>query len=116
VSAADVASPDSLAKAAQMAAAHLGDISGWVNNAGIVQMMPAKDVSPDAFAREFEINVAGVMYGAQTAYRVFAGKGGAIVNIASNAGQSGLPEHGRLQCNEGGGDQSHPFAGARMGG
>ncbi len=91
VSAADVAVPDSLVKAAEMAAARLGNLSGWVNNAGIVQMIPAKDVSPDAWRREFEINVAGVMNGAQTALRVFAGKGGAIVNVASNAGKVGFP-------------------------
>jgi NAD(P)-dependent dehydrogenase (short-subunit alcohol dehydrogenase family) len=90
VSAADVAAPDSLVKAAEMAAAQLGDLSGWVNNAGIVQMIPAKDFTPNAWRREFEINVSGVMNGAQTAFRVFAGKGGAIVNIASNAGKVGF--------------------------
>jgi NAD(P)-dependent dehydrogenase (short-subunit alcohol dehydrogenase family) len=49
VSAADVAAPDSLAKAAEEAAAQLGYLSGWVNNAGIVQMIPAKDVTPNAW-------------------------------------------------------------------
>ena len=91
VSAADVAAPDSLVKAAEAAAAQLGNLSGWVNNAGIVQMIAAKDVTPNAWRREFEINVAGVMNGAQTAVRVFAGKGGAIVNVASNAGKVGFP-------------------------
>ena len=60
----------SLAKAAEMAAARLGNLSGWVNNAGIVQMIPAKDVSPDAWRREFDINVGGVMNGAQAAPRL----------------------------------------------
>ena len=91
VSVADVAAPDSLVKAAEMAAVRLGNLSGWVNNAGIVQMIPAKDVSPDAWRREFDINVGGVMNGAQTAIRAFAGKGGAIVNVASNAGKVGFP-------------------------
>ncbi|HLJ71475.1 MAG TPA: SDR family oxidoreductase [Roseiarcus sp.] len=89
--AADVADPSSLARAAEAAAARLGALSGWVNNAGIVQMGPAKDFSPEAWRREFEINVGGVMNGAQAAYRAFAGQGGAIVNIASNAGKVGFP-------------------------
>jgi NAD(P)-dependent dehydrogenase (short-subunit alcohol dehydrogenase family) len=89
--AADVADPVSLAKAAQTAAARLGRLSGWVNNAGIVQMIPAKDISPEAWSREFQVNVAGVMNGAQAAFRAFGGKGGAIVNIASNAGKVGFP-------------------------
>jgi NAD(P)-dependent dehydrogenase (short-subunit alcohol dehydrogenase family) len=91
VSAADVADPGSLAKAAEAAAVRLGALSGWVNNAGIVQMIPAKTISPEAWAREFQINVAGVMNGAQAALGAFAGKGGAIVNIASNAGKVGFP-------------------------
>ncbi|HLH51880.1 MAG TPA: SDR family oxidoreductase [Roseiarcus sp.] len=89
--AADVADPASLAKAAEAAAARLGALSGWVNNAGIVQMTPAKDFSPEAWRREFDVNVGGVMNGAQAAYRAFAGRGGAIVNIASNAGKVGFP-------------------------
>src|SRR5579872_3255533 len=89
--AADVADPSSLARAAEAAAARLGALSGWVNNAGVVQMGPAKDFSPEAWRREFEINVGGVMNGAQAAYRAFAGQGGAIVNIASNAGKVGFP-------------------------
>jgi NAD(P)-dependent dehydrogenase (short-subunit alcohol dehydrogenase family) len=91
VCAADVADPSSLAKAAEAAEVLLGPLSGWVNNAGIVQMIPAKAISPEAWAHEFQINVAGVMNGAQAALRAFAGKGGAIVNIASNAGKVGFP-------------------------
>jgi NAD(P)-dependent dehydrogenase (short-subunit alcohol dehydrogenase family) len=88
---ADVADSASLAPAADKAATRLGQLSGWVNNAGIVQMVPAKDLSPEALRREFEVNVAGAMNGAQAAFRAFAGRGGAIVNIASNAGKVGFP-------------------------
>ena len=90
-SAADVTDPDSLARAVEAAVARLGPIDGWVNNAGIVQMIAAKDVTPDAWKHEFEVNVVGVMNGAQAARRAFAGRGGAIVNIASNAGKVGFP-------------------------
>jgi NAD(P)-dependent dehydrogenase (short-subunit alcohol dehydrogenase family) len=87
---ADVTDPASLAKAAA-AAARLGPIGGWVNNAGIVQMIAASDLAPEAWRREFEVNVGGVVNGAQAARLAFAGKGGAIVNIASNAGKVGFP-------------------------
>jgi len=87
---ADVTDPASLAKAAA-AASRLGPIGGWVNNAGVVQMIAASDLAPEAWRREFEVNVGGVVNGAQAARLAFAGKGGAIVNIASNAGKVGFP-------------------------
>jgi NAD(P)-dependent dehydrogenase (short-subunit alcohol dehydrogenase family) len=86
----DVTDPASLANAA-VAAARLGAVSGWVNNAGIVQMIAASDLTPEAWRREFEVNAGGVVNGARTARLAFAGKGGAIVNIASNAGKIGFP-------------------------
>jgi NAD(P)-dependent dehydrogenase (short-subunit alcohol dehydrogenase family) len=87
---ADVTDPASLARAA-VAAADLGAIRGWVNNAGVVQMIAARDLAPEAWRREFEVNVGGVVNGAQAARLAFAGNGGAIVNIASNAGKVGFP-------------------------
>jgi NAD(P)-dependent dehydrogenase (short-subunit alcohol dehydrogenase family) len=87
---ADVTKPESLADAVR-AAARLGPIDGWVNNAGIVQMISASEVTPDAWRREFDVNVGGVVNGAQAARLAFAGRGGAIVNIASNAGKVGFP-------------------------
>jgi meso-butanediol dehydrogenase/(S,S)-butanediol dehydrogenase/diacetyl reductase len=86
---ADVTNPVSLALAAE-AAVQLGAIRGWVNNAGVVQMIAAGDLAPEAWRREFEVNVGGVVNGAQAARLAFAGKGGAIVNIASNAGKVGF--------------------------
>jgi len=86
---ADVTDPASLAEAAA-AATQLGAIRGWVNNAGVAQMIAASDLVPEAWRREFEVNVGGVVNGAQAARLTFAGKGGAIVNIASNAGKVGF--------------------------
>src|SRR6185312_15205207 len=87
----DVTNPVTLAAAVAAATKKLGPLSGWVNNAGIVQMIPATEFSPEKWDREFAVNVAGVMNGAQAAYRAFADRGGAIVNIASNAGKVGFP-------------------------
>ena len=89
--AADVTDPVSVARAAEAAMGHFGHFWGWVNNAGIVKMAPAATIAPDDFDSEFAVNARGVLIGAQAAYRAFAGKGGAIVNIASNAGKVGFP-------------------------
>jgi NAD(P)-dependent dehydrogenase (short-subunit alcohol dehydrogenase family) len=89
--AADVTDAAAVAGAAEAAVARFGRLSGWVNNAGIVRMAPAAAIAPDDFDRELAVNARGVLIGAQAAYRAFAGKGGAIVNIASNAGKVGFP-------------------------
>ena len=88
---ADVTDPVSLEAAADKACQRLGPISGWVNNAGIVQMGPAEDITAKNWDQEIAVNVRGVLHGSQTAYRQFQGRGGAIVNIASNAGKVGFP-------------------------
>ena len=88
---ADVTSAASVARATEAAVARFGHLWGWVNNAGIVKMAPAAAIAPDDFDRELAVNARGVLIGAQAAFRAFAGKGGAIVNIASNAGKVGFP-------------------------
>ena len=89
--AADVADLAAMHRAAKSAIDRFGQVHGWVNNAGIVQMMPATAYSPEAWSREFAVNVQGVMNGAQAACAAFGNRGGAIVNIASNAGKVGFP-------------------------
>lgn len=89
--AADVTDPDSLDRATETAANRFGRVSGWVNNAGIVRMGPAETISPEAWDSELGVNTRGVLLGAQAAFRAFDGEGGAIVNIASNAGKVGFP-------------------------
>jgi NAD(P)-dependent dehydrogenase (short-subunit alcohol dehydrogenase family) len=66
----------------------MGRLDGLVNNAGIVRLGPADATTPEAFDLEMAVNVKGVLLTAQAAARHF-GDGGAIVNIASNAGKVG---------------------------
>jgi NAD(P)-dependent dehydrogenase (short-subunit alcohol dehydrogenase family) len=89
--AADVTDPAAMHRTASAAVERFGKLDGWVNNAGIVQMLPATDYSPETWSREFSVNVQGVVNGAQAACRAFGKNGGAIVNIASNAGKVGFP-------------------------
>jgi len=89
--AADVTDTASLAAASEAAIARFGALHGFVNNAGIVRMGPAESITAEGWDLEFRVNARGVLLGAQAAHRAFAGRGGAIVNIASNAGKVGFP-------------------------
>jgi len=68
-----------------------GRFDGLVNNAGIVRLGPATEMKPADFDAEYAVNVKGVLVAAQAAAALMAGQGGAIVNVASNAGKVGYP-------------------------
>jgi len=91
VAAADVTDATSLRAACDAAVVRFGALHGFVNNAGIVRMGPAEAITPEGWDQEFAVNTRGVFLGAQAAHRSFAARGGAIVNIASNAGKVGFP-------------------------
>ena len=87
--AADVTKPASLGAAFDAVAAKWGRLDGLVNNAGVVRLGPAEETTPEGLDLELAVNVKGVLLASQAAAARFAGKGGAIVNIASNAGKVG---------------------------
>ncbi len=89
--AADVTDPASLDAAFAEIARRFGRLDGLVNNAGIVRMGPADGITPAALDLELAVNVKGVLLAAQAAAKHFGEAGGAIVNIASNAGKVGYP-------------------------
>jgi NAD(P)-dependent dehydrogenase (short-subunit alcohol dehydrogenase family) len=89
--AADVTDRASLERVVETAAGRFGRLHGWVNNAGIVRMEPAETISAEDWDREHAVNARGVLLGSQAAFGAFRGHGGAIVNIASNAGKVGFP-------------------------
>jgi meso-butanediol dehydrogenase/(S,S)-butanediol dehydrogenase/diacetyl reductase len=68
-----------------------GRLDGWVNNAGVVKMDSALDIAEEDWRFQFEVNVQGLFVCCQLAARqiMAQGGGGAIVNIASNAGKVG---------------------------
>jgi len=86
---ADVTDPASLDAAFVQLAGKFGRFDGLVNNAGVVRLGPAEAATPANLDLEFAVNVKGVMLASQAAARQFSDKGGAIVNIASNAGKVG---------------------------
>ncbi len=86
---ADVTDKASLEAAFDAAVAKWGRLDGLVNNAGIVRLGPAEETTAEGFDLEYAVNVKGVLLASQIAAKHFAGKGGAIVNVASNAGKVG---------------------------
>jgi NAD(P)-dependent dehydrogenase (short-subunit alcohol dehydrogenase family) len=70
----------------------LGPLDAVVNNAGIMPVTPFEEESEDSVRRQVEINLLGVITGTQLAIKRLRPRGsGYIVNIASQAGKSGLP-------------------------
>jgi meso-butanediol dehydrogenase/(S,S)-butanediol dehydrogenase/diacetyl reductase len=71
-----------------------GSLDIWVNNAGIGYIMkPLMDVTPDDWRAVIDVNLTGCFFGIKAAAEkmIAQGKGGRIVNIASQAAKSGFP-------------------------
>jgi NAD(P)-dependent dehydrogenase (short-subunit alcohol dehydrogenase family) len=70
----------------------LGPLDAVINNAGIMPVTQFEDESEDSVRRQIDINVGGVITGTQLAIKRLRPRGsGYIVNIASQAGKSGIP-------------------------
>ncbi len=71
-----------------------GGVDVMINNAGIGFMMkPLLDVDPADWAKVIAVNLSGAFYSTQAAAKamVTAGRGGRIINIASQAAKTGFP-------------------------
>jgi len=88
---ADVVDAEAIGRAIEKMVGELGPVDGLVNNAGVIVMEPAKETTRDAWERQFDVNVWGLMNCCQAAARQMMAQGtqGAIVNVASNAGKVG---------------------------
>ena len=73
----------------------LGGIDILVNSAGIVDLAPAEDLSASAWDRTIAVNLTGSFLMAQVVGRamIARGKGGRIVNLASQAGSVAIEAH-----------------------
>jgi len=89
----DVTDPESITAVIARAAGAFGRLDGWVNNAGILRMEAALDVPAADWEAQMRVNVSGLFSCCQIVARRFIaqGDGGAIVNVASNAGKVGYP-------------------------
>jgi NAD(P)-dependent dehydrogenase (short-subunit alcohol dehydrogenase family) len=88
----DVTCADSIAAAMAV----LGDqpLAGLVNNAGIATLGPLELLPTDAWRKQFEVNVIGLVAVTQACIPLLRRGPGRIVNIGSIAGRSALPGSG----------------------
>lgn len=87
----DVTSQDSIDQAIRVVEAKRGGIDILINNAALFDMAPITDITRDSYERLFAINVSGTLFTLQAVARsmIERGKGGKIINMASQAGRRG---------------------------
>jgi NAD(P)-dependent dehydrogenase (short-subunit alcohol dehydrogenase family) len=88
----DVADPESVRRLVQQTVAAYGRLDAAFNNAGEGhQPTPLADLDVDAFDRAVRVNLRGIFLAMKfEILSMLAGEGGAIVNMSSTAGLSGV--------------------------
>jgi len=86
----DQASIDACVAAVQ---ARAGGLDILINNAALFDLAPITEITRASFDRLFAINVAGTLFMLQACAKVMIaqGRGGRIINMASQAGRRGEP-------------------------
>ncbi|SLN73664.1 L-iditol 2-dehydrogenase [Ruegeria meonggei] len=89
----DVTDQVSIDRAVAHTAKELGQIDILVNNAALFTAAPIVEIERDDYERAFDVNVAGTLFTLQAVARhmIEHGKGGKIINMASQAGRRGEP-------------------------
>lgn len=70
---------------------HAGGLDILVNNAALFDLAPIVEITRESYERLFSINFAGTLFTLQAAARqmIAQGRGGKIINMASQAGRRG---------------------------
>ncbi len=89
----DVTRQDSIDAVVDKVVASAGGIDILVNNAAVFDLAPILEVTRESFDRVFDVNVKGLLFTLQAVARrmVEQGRGGKIINMASQAGRRGEP-------------------------
>ncbi len=87
----DVTDTRSIERAVEVAMAKTGGIDILVNNAAVFDMAPITEITWESYDRVFAINVQGALFTLQAVAKsmIARGKGGKIINMASQAGRRG---------------------------
>ena len=89
----DVTSQESIDNGVAQAVEKLGQIDILINNAALFTAAPVVEIERADFDKVFAVNVSGTLFTMQAAARhmIGRGKGGKIINMASQAGRRGEP-------------------------
>ena len=87
----DVTKQDSIDQAVNTAVDQLGGIDILINNAAIFTAAPITEIQREDYQQVFDINVSGTLFTLQAVAKkmIERGKGGKIINMASQAGRRG---------------------------
>lgn len=87
----DVTKQESIDQAVNTAVDQLGAIDILINNAAIFTAAPITEIQREDYQRVFDINVSGTLFTLQAVAKkmIERGKGGKIINMASQAGRRG---------------------------
>ena len=87
----DVTDQASIDAAIRSVEARAGGLDVLINNAALFDLAPIIEISRQSYDRLFSINVAGTLFMLQAAAKsmIAAGRGGKIINMASQAGRRG---------------------------
>jgi galactitol 2-dehydrogenase len=87
----DVSKLVSITNAVDEVVARTGQVDILVNNAALFDMAPVVDITEASYNKLFSINVFGVLFTMQAVakHMIARGKGGKIINMASQAGRRG---------------------------
>ena len=89
----DVTDQSSIETAVKAVEAKAGGLDILINNAALFDLAPIVEISRASYDRLFSVNVAGTLFMLQAASRsmIARGRGGRIINMASQAGRRGEP-------------------------
>ena len=87
----DVTSQTSINAAVATTVARAGGIDILINNAALFDLAPIVEITRESYERLFSINVFGTLFTMQAVARqmIAQGRGGKIINMASQAGRRG---------------------------
>jgi NAD(P)-dependent dehydrogenase (short-subunit alcohol dehydrogenase family) len=91
---ADVSDPLQVERIAEAAIAEFGRIDTWVNNAAVSMYGPIVELPLEDMRRQMDVNYWGQVHGSRTAIKALAGRGGALINVASALSDRAIPLQG----------------------
>jgi short-subunit dehydrogenase len=95
---ADVANADEVEQLGQHASRELGQITTWVNNAGVSIYGRCTEIPLADLRRQFDVNYWGQVHGMLTAVRLMRERGGALINVASAVADRAVPLQGNYSA------------------
>ena len=87
----DITEQDSIDAAIAATVKHFGGLDILVNNAGLFDLAPIVEITRESYRRVYAVNVEGLLFMLQAAAKqmIAQGRGGNIINFASQAGRRG---------------------------